>query len=311
MRVVFFGTPQFAVASLNAIMLSAHEVVGVVTVADKPSGRGQRMTESDVKRYAVQNDLPLLQPQRLRDPDFLSALRAWNADVFVVVAFRMLPEEVWSMPLKGTFNLHAALLPRYRGAAPINHALINGDIETGVTTFLLNHNIDEGDILMQVPTPISPLDNAETLHDRLADLGRRLVLDTLDGLEKGTLKPRKQMGTPTLAPKIFKNDCRINLNQPTQKVVNFVRGLSPYPGAFVTMQRPDGQMVDIKIYSASATITGQAAVGQLLTDGKEALKLGTADGYICVEYLQMSGKRKNSVADFLRGNKLSGWKLVL
>ena len=214
MRIVYFGTPDFAVESLDAIMQSPrHEVAAVVTVPDRQAGRGQKVVFSPVKQYALDHQLPLLQPEKLRDPQFLEQLASFHADMFVVVAFRMLPEAVWNMPSHGTFNLHASLLPRYRGAAPINHAIINGDTVTGVTTFLLNHQIDEGQILLQAKTPITPDDNAGTLHDRLAAMGRTLVVNTLDGIEDGTLTPRPQEGNPTAAPKIFKDDCFINFNQ--------------------------------------------------------------------------------------------------
>ncbi len=309
MKIVYFGTPDFAVESLDAIMQSHHEVAAVVTVPDRQAGRGQKVVYSPVKQYALDHDLPLLQPEKLRDPQFLEQLKAFQADMFVVVAFRMLPEAVWNMPPHGTFNLHASLLPRYRGAAPINHAIINGDTMTGVTTFLLNHQIDEGKILLQAETPITPNDNAGTLHDRLAAMGRELVVKTLDGIEAGTLTPRPQEGTPTEAPKIFKDDCFIDFNRPARQVVDFIRGLSPYPAALLTLINPQGEKVLFKIFDAIAVEDPSGSPKTLICDEKKVLKIGVSDGFLQIISLQMSGKRKNSVEDFLRGNKLTGWKL--
>lgn len=308
MKIVYFGTPDFAVESLDAIMQSRHEVCAVVTVPDRQAGRGQKIVFSPVKQYALDHHLPLLQPERLRDPEFLDALRAFGADMFVVVAFRMLPEAVWNMPVHGTFNLHASLLPAYRGAAPINHAIINGDTRTGVTTFLLNHQIDEGQILLQAETPISPDDNAGTLHDRLALMGRDLVVRTLDGIQDHTLTPHPQEGTPTAAPKIFKDFCLLDLHQPAQRVANLIRGLSPYPAALLTLVNPQGEEVLFKVFDAVALSDPEGTPGALVCDEKKVLKIGVADGFIQILSLQMSGKRKNSIEDFLRGNKLTGWK---
>ena len=310
MRIVYFGTPDFAVESLDAIMQSCHEVAAVVTVPDRQAGRGQKVVFSPVKQYALDHNLPLLQPEKLRDEHFLEALQAFEADMFVVVAFRMLPEAVWNMPPHGTFNLHASLLPRYRGAAPINHAIMNGDTVTGVTTFLLNHQIDEGQILLQAETPITPDDNAGTLHDRLATMGRTLVVETLDGMDAATLLPHPQEGTPTAAPKIFKEDCFINFNQSAQQTVNFIRGLSPYPAALLSMVNPQGEEVLFKIFDAEAIIDPSGTPKTLICDEKKVLKIGVTDGFIRILSLQMSGKRKNSVEDFLRGNKLNNLKLI-
>jgi methionyl-tRNA formyltransferase len=268
MRIVYFGTPDFAVESLDAIMQSRHEVAAVVTVPDRQAGRGQKVSFSAVKQYALDHHLPLLQPEKLRDEDFLAQLASYQADMFVVVAFRMLPESVWNMPPHGTFNLHASLLPRYRGAAPINHAIMNGDSVTGVTTFLLNHQIDEGQILLQAETPISPDDNAGTLHDRLAAMGRSLVVQTLDGIEQGTLTPRPQEGTATAAPKIFKDDCRIDFNRPGRQVVDFIRGLSPYPAATATMSDSKGAEIYMKIYQTHFESDGNSTIGTIYTDKK-------------------------------------------
>ena len=273
MRIVYFGTPDFAVESLDAIMQSRHEVAAVVTVPDRQAGRGQKVTFSAVKQYALDHQLPLLQPEKLRDDDFLRQLAAFQADMFVVVAFRMLPEAVWNMPPHGTFNLHASLLPRYRGAAPINHAIINGDNVTGVTTFLLNHQIDEGQILLQAETPITPDDNAGSLHDRLAAMGRTLVVETLDGIEQGTLTPHPQVGTPTAAPKIFKDDCRIDWQKPGTEIVNFVRGMSPYPAAFMELKYPNGEVVPFKIFDVTFEKGTSNADFAIITDQKKNLKI--------------------------------------
>lgn len=311
MRVVYFGTPDFAVESLDAIMQSSrHEVVAVVTVPDRQAGRGQKLIYSSVKQYALDHNLPLLQPERLRDEAFLEALRAYHADIFVVVAFRMLPEAVWNMPPHGTFNLHASLLPRYRGAAPINHAIINGEHETGVTTFILNHLIDEGAILLQQSTPIAEEDNAGTLHDRLAAMGRDLVVRTLDGLADGTLSPKPQEGEPCPAPKIFKEDCLINFNQSCQQITDFVRGLSPYPAAMIRLRSPKGEVVPFKIYRVHPVKTLESTPKTLVSDGKKMLKFAATDGFVEILELQMAGKKKNSIEDFLRGNNISNWELI-
>lgn len=310
MKIVYFGTPDFAVESLDAIMQSRHQVCAVVTVPDRQAGRGQKVVFSPVKEYALEHHLPLLQPEKLRDEEFLNELAAYKADMFVVVAFRMLPEVVWNMPPYGTFNLHASLLPRYRGAAPINHAIINGDTETGVTTFLLNHHIDEGQILLQERTPISPNDNAGTLHDRLATMGRTLVVRTLDGIEENTITPMPQQGTPTAAPKIFKDDCYINFNLSCRQAADFVRGLSPYPAALLTLVSPQGEEVLFKVFDVTAIPDPSATPGELFCDQKKVLKIGVTDGFLQILSLQMSGKRKNNTEDFLRGNKLTNWKLI-
>lgn len=308
MRVVYFGTPDFAVESLDAILHSSHEVVAVVTVPDRQAGRGQKVIFSPVKQYALDHGLPLLQPEKLRDEDFLRALNDFHADCFVVVAFRMLPEAVWNMPPLGTFNLHASLLPYYRGAAPINWAIINGETETGVTTFLLNHNIDEGAILLQERTPITPDDNAGTLHDRLAALGRNLVVRTLDGLAGRSLTPHPQEGVACPAPKIFKEDCRIHFDLPGSQVVDFIRGLAPYPAATMTLRSPVGEEVPFKVFEARFQPDPSAVKNVLFCDGKKVLKIGAANGFVEILSLQMAGKKKNNVEDFLRGNNLTNWK---
>lgn len=307
MKTIFFGTPDFAVESLDAIMHSRHEVCAVVTVPDRQAGRGQKVIFSAVKQYALDHGLPLLQPERLRDEAFLAALRAYGADCFVVVAFRMLPEAVWNMPPRGTFNLHASLLPRYRGAAPINWAIIRGERETGVTTFMLNHRIDEGSILLQQSTPITPDDDAGSLHDRLALMGRALVVQTLDRLADGSVIPQPQSGDPTPAPKIFKDDCRIDFRQPGRQVVDFIRGLAPYPAAIMTLRSPQGAQVPFKVFQARYVDDATVPQNTLKTDGKKVLKIGVADGFVEILSLQMAGKKRNGIEEFLRGNNLNGW----
>ena len=313
MNIVFMGTPDFAVASLHAIREAGHRVVGVVTVPDRQTGRGLKVTYSPVKQYALDHQLPLLQPERLRDPQFLSDLQSWQADLFVVVAFRMLPECVWAMPPMGTFNLHASLLPQYRGAAPINWALINGERETGVTTFLLNHHIDEGNILLQESTPITPDDDAGTLHDRLADIGSRLVVRTIQGLADGTLTPRPQPTADRLtpAPKIFKPDCAINWHMAGNKIVDFVRGLSPYPAATMQMLDHKGILQQIKVYQVEFHPDPASRIGELITDRKTYQKVGVKDGYIHILSLQLRGKKRINIDEFLRGYDVTSWNIVL
>ena len=313
MNIVFMGTPDFAVASLQAICEAGHRVVGVVTVPDRPTGRGLKVTQSPVKQYALQHQLPLLQPERLRDPQFQDALRAWGADLFVVVAFRMLPESVWSMPPLGTFNLHASLLPQYRGAAPINWALINGERETGVTTFLLDHHIDHGGILLQESTPITSDDTAETLHDRLATMGSQLVVRTIEGLAAGTLTPRPQPADTQLkpAPKIFKADCAIPWQLPGAKIVDFVRGLSPYPAATMQLSDPRGELHTFKVYQVSFEPDSKSHLGEWPTDRRSYQKVGVSDGFVHILSLQPSGKRRINISEFLRGYDVTDWKIVM
>ncbi|MBQ0015540.1 MAG: methionyl-tRNA formyltransferase [Bacteroidales bacterium] len=313
MNVVFFGTPEFAVKCLDAICKSQHHVAAVVTIPDKPTGRGQKMTRSAVGLYADGHQLPLLQPERLREPIFLKQLESLHADIFVVVAFRMLPQCVWDMPPLGTFNLHASLLPDYRGAAPINWAIINGDSTTGVTTFLLNEHIDEGKILLQKSTPIFATDNAGSLHDRLSDIGSQLVVKTLDDIANKNISPYNQPvgGAIRPAPKLFKADCTIPWHKDGESIQNLVRGLTPYPAA--TFQMTDELQVthDFKLYATSFEKTNhQNAVGTILTDNKSYLKIAINDGFIHLLSLQISGKRQNNVEEFLRGHKITNWKLV-
>ena len=312
-RIVFMGTPDFAVASLDALHKAGHNIVGVVTVPDKPSGRGQKTNYSPVKEYALANNLNILQPEKLRDETFLSELRELNADLFVVVAFRMLPKVVWDMPGLGTFNLHASLLPQYRGAAPINWAIINGETTTGVTTFLLNEKIDEGKILLQESIAISQSDTAETIHDKLADIGKKLVIKTVEGLVQNNLCPTAQP-TDSIelkpAPKIFKADCAIDWSKNGRDIVNFVRGLSPYPAATMALKDSKDTLLSFKVFEVSFEQAENVEPFKVYTDQKEYLKIGISDGYIYIKVLQLSGKRKNDIDEFLRGNNVTSCILL-
>ncbi len=297
------GTPEFAVASLDALVGGGYNVVGVVTMPDKPAGRGYKMQFSAVKEYALAHNLPLLQPEKLKNEEFLDALRALHADLQIVVAFRMLPEVVWAMPPLGTFNLHGSLLPQYRGAAPINWAIINGEQETGVTTFFLQQEIDTGDLILQKRTPITDGDNAGTIHDRLMSIGAAAVVETVDCIIAGNAPktPQPQGVTLKSAPKIFKETCRIDWTQSCHQIFNFVRGLSPYPAAWSVLHTDD-KTIDIKLFEVTrepAAHTLQA--GQVVCDGKNYLKVAVADGFVKIESLQPAGKKRMSAADWLRG----------
>lgn len=297
------GTPEFAVASLDALVSGGYNVVGVVTMPDKPAGRGYKMQFSAVKEYALAHNLPLLQPEKLKNEEFLDALRALHADLQIVVAFRMLPEVVWAMPPLGTFNLHGSLLPQYRGAAPINWAIINGEQETGVTTFFLQQEIDTGDLILQKRTPITDGDNAGTIHDRLMSIGAAAVVETVDCIIAGNAPktPQPQGVTLKSAPKIFKETCRVDWKQSCHQIFNFVRGLSPYPAAWSVLHTDD-KTIDIKLFEVTrepAAHTLQA--GQVVCDGKNYLKVAVADGFVKIESLQPAGKKRMSAADWLRG----------
>lgn len=299
------GTPDFAVASLQALLEAGENVVAVVTVADKPAGRGQKIQESAVKKFAVSNNIPVLQPEKLKDEHFLKALKSFNADLQVVVAFRMLPEVVWNMPPKGTINLHASLLPQYRGAAPINHAIINGEKESGVTTFLLQHQIDTGNILFKESVSIAPSDTAGDLHDKLMAVGARLLIKTVDAIKNDTYQeiPQEKITSDTElkhAPKIFKEDCKITWDKPLQDVYNFIRGLSPYPAAFTDFQ---GKI--LKIFNCvPLEEVAIESPGSLVSDGKHYLRFATKNGYIDVKEVQLEGKKRMSVDEFLRGVRI-------
>ncbi|HLI93482.1 MAG TPA: methionyl-tRNA formyltransferase [Puia sp.] len=298
-RIVFMGTPDFAVASLDAIHRAGYPIAGVITAPDKPAGRGMQLMESAVKKFAREHDLRVLQPAKLKDPAFLEELRALAPDLQVVVAFRMLPEVVWSLPPMGTINLHGSLLPDYRGAAPINWAIINGETETGVTTFQLKQDIDTGNILMQESVSIGPTETAGELHDRMKEIGARLLVRTIAGLAAGTLRERPQPNPaiPKHAPKIFTETCRIDWTRPTSVVYDLIRGLSPSPAAFTEF---NGKT--LKIFRAEKDPDGAAAVPGLPdTDNRSYLRFATADGYIRVTELQLEGKKRMKTEEFLRG----------
>ena len=316
-RIVFMGTPLFAVASLRALHENGYPVVSVVTVPDKPAGRGQKISTSPVKDYALGNGLPVLQPDRLRDTGFVRALKDLHADIFVVVAFRMLPEEVWSIPSSGTFNLHASLLPQYRGAAPVNHAIFNGETKTGVTTFLIDREIDTGKILLSKETEIFPADNAGSLHDRLMTVGAGLVIETVKGLYQGILKPVPQSSEPGAilhnAPKILPSDTVIDWKEPAVRIHNKIRGLSPYPGAATTI-RSDSKTLRLKLFesridSEGTTVNGgrQAQPGTITVREKSRLFFACGSGEVEITSLQPEGRKRMTTAEFIRGFDLTGW----
>ncbi|MCU0457935.1 MAG: methionyl-tRNA formyltransferase [Bacteroidales bacterium] len=312
-RIVFMGTPEFAVASLRALHNAGHCIEAVVTATDKPAGRGRKIIFSPVKEYALEHGFKILQPEKLRDPDFIAALKDLEADIFVVVAFRMLPEEVWSMPRLGTFNLHASLLPQYRGAAPINHAIINGETRTGVTTFLIDREIDTGMLLLSRETSINQDDNAGSLHDRLMKLGAALVVETAAGLGNGSLKPVPQKVNPDEiikpAPKIFPADNVVDWKKPVVKVHNMVRGLTPSPGA-ATMLRKGDKVIRLKIIATRIIneITGEPAT--IKVKDKSRLLISCADGTIEILSLIPEGRKLMTASEFLRGFDVSGWELI-
>lgn len=297
-RIVFMGTPAFAVASLDALVKAGHNIVGVITAPDKPAGRGMKMSESAVKKYAIEHSLNILQPEKLKNPDFLSQLRALHADLQVVVAFRMLPEVVWNMPPMGTINVHASLLPKYRGAAPINWAIINGEKESGVTTFKLTHEIDTGNILLQKKIIIGDHDDAGILHDKLRDAGAELLIETIDGLANHTITEQPQQGEANIhAPRLNTDTARINWNEPVEKIHNLIRGLSPYPAAFTTLK---GKV--FKIYKSDFKhVKPGAEPGTFETDNAGYLRFAGADGYIYAKNVQAEGKKRMDISEFLRG----------
>ncbi len=305
-RIVFMGTPEFAVGPLQALVEGGYNVVAVVTAPDKPAGRGMLLQQSAIKQYAVSQNIPVLQPVKLRDEEFLAELKGFNADLFIVVAFRMLPEVVWAMPSGGTFNLHASLLPNYRGAAPINWAIINGETETGATTFFINEEIDAGKILMQEKVAILPTDDVETLHDKLKVVGSGLVLKTVDGIASNSLEAFSQSESYDAAkclpaPKLFKENTRLDWQKTAHELVNFVRGLSPYPAAWCEL-KVDGNPIAVKIFAAHAEEANEAEkIGTALSDGSSFVKIGCADGYLCIDELQLTGKKRMKTVDFLRG----------
>lgn len=311
LRIVYMGTPEFAVEPLRCLVEGGYNIAGVITMPDKPAGRGHKVQFSPVKQYALEHGLPLLQPEKLKDETFVEALRALNADLQIVVAFRMLPEVVWNMPRLGTFNLHASLLPQYRGAAPINWAVINGDTETGITTFFLKHEIDTGEVIQQVRVPIADTDNVGIVHDKLMILGGRLVVETVDAIIAGKVKPVPQeemavVGELRPAPKIFKDTCRIDWNMPVKRIYDFIRGLSPYPAAWTELVQPDGTVVVLKIFETEKMEQPHRfSPGTLQTDGKTYIRISGTDGWISVRALQLPGKKRLKTDELLRGFKLT------
>ena len=314
-RIVFMGTPDFAIASLKGILDSGYQVAAVITAPDKPAGRGKNLRQSAVKKFAMERGLKVLQPLKLKNPEFLEELKSLKADLQVVVAFRMLPEQVWDMPPMGTINLHASLLPQYRGAAPIHHAIINGEKETGLTTFLLQKEIDTGNILFQKKLKIGEEETVGELHDRMMVAGSQLLVETIEQLRKGAIKPidQRQLIQPKTilrpAPKIFKDDCRIRWNNDLDTVHNFIRGLSPFPGAFSELISPKGDILTVKIYKASREMSSiQLHPGTILTDGKTYLKVAVVDGFIQLYELQLAGKKRLQTIELLHGLSLDdGW----
>ena len=305
MRIVFMGTPEFAVASLDILVKNNYNVVGVVTVPDKPAGRGQQIQESAVKQYAKEKGLKILQPVKLKDPAFIEELKNLKADLQIVVAFRMLPEEVWNMPPLGTYNLHGSLLPKYRGAAPINWAVINGEKESGVTTFKLKHEIDTGNVLFQEKVQLSDTTTAGELHDVIMKVGAELILKSVKAIESGKYELKAQSESEAVhAPKIFKEDCRINWNKPAKEVYNLIRGLSPYPAAFTEFTDVKGNLASFKIFKSVVEEGGSnQANGLLLTDNKTFIKIVADGGCIQIKELQLQGKKRMGTEEFLRGYK--------
>jgi len=305
MRIVFMGTPEFAVASLDALIEAGCNIVGVVTAPDKPAGRGQKVSESAIKQYAVEHNIKVLQPEKLKNEQFLEELMSLNADLQVVVAFRMLPEVVWNMPPKGTINLHASLLPQYRGAAPINWVLINGERESGVTTFFLKHDIDTGDILFTEKVTLTGHETAGELHDRLMNKGAGLLVKTVKAIESGryTENPQEHLAEGVElkhAPKIFKDDCKIDWDQPVEKIYNLIRGLSPYPTAFTTLQDKI-----LKVFRAEyETAETNDETGEFFSDNKTFLKAAAKDGFVSFTEVQLEGKKRMGIEEFLRGVRL-------
>jgi methionyl-tRNA formyltransferase len=317
LRIVFMGTPEFATGTLKALIEAGFNVVAVITVPDKPAGRGQKLQESDVKKFATQMNIPVLQPEKLKDPVFIDALKEINPDLNVVVAFRMLPEVIWSMPRLGTINLHGSLLPHYRGAAPINWAVINGEPETGVTTFFIEKEIDTGKIIYSEKTPITSNDDAGSIHDRLMEIGARLMVKTVTSIEEGKypqvsqldiLKPGEEI---KMAPKIFKDDCRINWDLSIEKIQNHIRGLSPYPAAWSALKNiHSNETLTFKLFNSDTELAQHSlAIKTILTDEKNYLKIAVKGGYIHINSFQLEGKKRLTITEFLRGFKIKDYIL--
>ncbi len=306
LRIVFMGTPDFAVANLKALVDGGYQVVGVITSPDKLAGRGRKLHESAVKKYATDNNLHVLQPEKLKNTEFIAELKSLKADLQVVVAFRMLPEIVWNMPRLGTFNLHASLLPQYRGAAPLNWAIINGEKETGVTTFLLDQEIDTGKILFKEKVDIGNNDNVGDLHDKLMNIGSGLVVKTVDSLATGNFQAidqaeMKESRNRKHAPKIFKDDCRIDWSKSASEVHNLIRGLSPYPAAWTELEKENGETLGLKVFSTEINKNTSSSPGEIESDGKTYLKVSTSDYWIKINELQLAGKKRMKTEDLLRG----------
>lgn len=319
MKIVYFGTPEIASSQLEAIIAAGYEVAAVVTVPDKPAGRGKKIQSSDVKLTALKYDLPVLQPVSLKSPEFIEELSSYNADLFVVVAFRMLPEVVWSMPPMGTFNLHASLLPQYRGAAPINHAIINGEKETGLTTFLLDKEIDTGEIIIQEKVVIEDDETAGTLHDKLMVLGNKVVVETIKRIEEGKVQSQSQdmiIERDNLqlkpAPKIFKEDCKIDWTKDAKSIYDFIRGLSPYPAAHTQFVSENNETLDIKVFEVALkeNKSEDTDLYKIKTDGKSYLDVVLGKNNISIKVIQQAGKKAMPIADFLRGTRLEGEWMV-
>ena len=315
LRIVFMGTPEFAVATLGSLLMNGFNIIGVVTVPDKPSGRGRKISKSAVKEFAEYSYLPIMQPENLKDPEFINNLKKLNADLFIVVAFRMLPEVVWKIPAIGTINLHASLLPHYRGAAPINHAIINGETMTGLTTFFIDEKIDTGNILLREEVQIFPFENAGDLHDRLMKHGTRLVIKTLAGIAENSIKPRPQSQfiksgeSPKPAPKIHPNDCIINWNNEAIKIHNFIRGLAPHPCAR-SFFKSDSSTYSFKIFESHPEIEKNTyKPGQIISDGKHFIRITCKDGFISIVNLQLEGKNRMNTVEFLRGFKITDYTI--
>ncbi len=306
LRIIFMGTPEFAVISLDHLLRAKYDVVGVITSPDKPAGRGRKLHESAVKKYAKEKKLPILQPTNLKDERFLQELKNLNGNLQIIVAFRMLPKAVWEIPEYGTFNLHASLLPKYRGAAPINWAIINGETETGVTTFFIDEKIDTGEIILQDRIELTEKETAGELHDKLADIGADLVLKTVEQIKNGTVVTTKQKEVPELkqAPKIFRETCEIDWSKPIDVIYNHIRGLSPYPTAWTTLHN-DKEMMVVKIYRCTRErVHHDLPKGKLIFDQKE-MKVAVDKGFVQLLQIQVPGKRKMDISDFLNGNEVS------
>jgi methionyl-tRNA formyltransferase len=315
-RIVYYGTPEFAASQLEAILAAGYDVAAVVTMPDKPAGRGRKIQYSEVKKTALEHNLPLLQPEKLKDPQFLDALASYQANLFIVVAFRMLPAVVWQMPQYGTFNLHASLLPQYRGAAPINFAIINGETETGLTTFFLNEEIDKGAVIMRERVAIRPDETAGELHDELMMLGNKVVVDTIRKIEQGEVHALEQdtmeQGELKPAPKISKEFCRIDWSQDLQSVYNRIRGLSPYPAAHTLFASENGEQIEMKVFATEMEpCQPSVEIGTVVTDNKKEFKVALRDGFLHLTEVQQAGKKRMDIADFLRGTQFNGvWKAI-